>query len=67
MGQGVFSAMRRIATVSGFEHAGGTPLHISKAGSNPPPPVWTPTALKGYHRHDGTSGDYRMIIVRVTW
>ena len=38
LGQGVFLAARRIATGSGFEHAGGTPLPISKASIPPPPP-----------------------------
>ena len=38
LGQGFFLAVRRIATGSGFEHAGGTPLPISKASILPPPP-----------------------------
>ena len=37
VGQGVFLAARRIGTGSGFEHAGGTPLPISKASTPPPP------------------------------
>ena len=38
LGQGVFLATRRIGTGSGFEHAAGAPLPISKA-STPPPPL----------------------------
>ena len=38
LGQGVFLAARPIGTGSGVEHAGGTPLPISKASTPPPPP-----------------------------
>ena len=37
IGKGVFLAARRIETGSGFEHAGGTPLPISKSNTPPPP------------------------------
>ena len=36
--QGVFLAASRIGAGTGFEHAGGTPLPISKASTPPPPP-----------------------------